>query len=181
MNLRMLAKLEIGALVALCVTGSAIGQVLELSKVYEADANEYGDATYVQLIDVGKGVTVTARTELTRKGNGVLSVKNLELRIYDAHDDAAYFQDSFLKTEFADVDGDGFKDIVISGIVVYEITRVGEAKRFVREPVVFVYLYRAEGDAFKLGYKSASFDLESDSGPTQSPLYLDQGTWQTKR
>jgi hypothetical protein len=171
----MITKFVISILITLGVAANMSGQVLELSKTYLTGEDMPGEAAYVQPIELGKGIKITARTELTSKGNGVLMIKNLELRIYDAHNDAAYFQDALLKTEFADIDGDGYKDLVISGIVIYEISHVGEKMRFIREPVVFLYLYKKTEDSFRLGYKSASFTLDLESGPTQSPFYMNQG------
>lgn len=71
------------------------------------EENIYGDRWYEQAVELAQGFPVLVKTEVSRRGNGVMSIKNLQLRLYDAHDDAAYFENWLLRTEFVDLNGDG--------------------------------------------------------------------------
>ncbi len=71
------------------------------------------------LVDLGKGVTFTARFELTEKGNGGLTVPGYGLRVYDAQRDGVTFKGYLLRCEWKDMNGDGYLDLVVSGIAQY--------------------------------------------------------------
>jgi len=66
-------------------------------------------------IDLGKGVSITARFELTEKGNGGLTIPGYGLRVYDAHRDGITFKGYLLRCEWKDMNGDGYLDLVVSG------------------------------------------------------------------
>ena len=70
-------------------------------------------------VDLGKGSSVTARFELTEKGNGGLTVPGYGLRVYDASRDGVTFKGYLLRCEWKDMNGDGYLDLVVSGIAQY--------------------------------------------------------------
>lgn len=84
------------------------------------DAAALATASYPNVatreIDLGQGVTATARFELTQKGNGGLTLPGHGLRVYDAHRDGVTFKGYFLQCEWKDMNGDGYLDFVASGV-----------------------------------------------------------------
>jgi hypothetical protein len=70
-------------------------------------------------IDLGKGVSITGRFELTEKGNGGLVIPGYGLRVYDAQRDGVTFKGYLLRCEWKDMNGDGYLDLVVSGIAQY--------------------------------------------------------------
>lgn len=93
---------------------------------------------------------------------GFLKVANLRLKIYDDSDNGFYYEDEFLHTDFVDVTGDGFTDIVVSGRVIYSGVVAADPQE--SEVVVFVYVYDPAKAGFRLGYRHATFDLSK--GPS---------------
>ncbi len=67
-------------------------------------------------IEIAKDVWIEAVIEITSKGNGGIDLPGLMIRVYDCHDDGWVFRDCLLKCEWRDEDGDGFIDLVVSGI-----------------------------------------------------------------
>jgi len=116
-----------------------------------------GEERYVKKFDLGGGVSANVTIDVTAKGNGYMAVLNLHLKVFDEHDDGAIYDGGLLQIDFIDLAGGGFKDLVISGLVIY----TGEKATSPRssEPVVFIYRFQPKERTFKLVYKRASFDL----------------------
>src|SRR6478609_1337577 len=76
-------------------------------------------------IDLGKGATVTAKFELTEKGNGGLTVPGYGLRVYDAHRDGVTFKAYLLRCEWKDMNGDGYLDLAVSGVAQFWSEKTG--------------------------------------------------------
>jgi len=76
-------------------------------------------------IDLGKGATVTAKFELTEKGNGGLTLPGYGLRVYDAHRDGVTFKAYLLRCEWKDMNADGYLDLVVSGTAQFWSERDG--------------------------------------------------------
>jgi hypothetical protein len=93
------------------------------------DAAALAAASYPQAavreIDLGKGVTVTAKFEITQKGNGGLVVPGYGLRVYDAHRDGVTYQGYLLRCEWKDMNGDGYLDLAVSGVAQYWSNQTG--------------------------------------------------------
>lgn len=87
------------------------------------DANALPAASYpnaaTREIDLGHGVTVAAKFELTTKGNGGLVVPGWGLRVYDAERDGVTFGGYLLRCEWRDLNADGYLDLVVSGMAQY--------------------------------------------------------------
>jgi len=67
-------------------------------------------------VDLGKGVTATARLALTEKGNGGLTIPGYSVRVYDAYrGDGVTFKGYLLRCEWKDMNADGYLDLVVSG------------------------------------------------------------------
>ncbi|MCB9397913.1 MAG: hypothetical protein H6510_08860 [Acidobacteria bacterium] len=52
---------------------------------------------------------------ISSKGNGILSLPGLLIRIYDEHDDRLFFDPPLLENEWVDLNQDGYRDLVVSG------------------------------------------------------------------
>ncbi len=97
-------------------------------------------------IAIGKGVTITAKFELTEKGNGGLTIPGLGIRVYDAYRDGSTYRDYLLTCEWKDTNADGYLDLVVSGIVQY-----WDEDRLKRElPVTGVFTYQAATKDFDI-------------------------------
>lgn len=103
------------------------------------------------------GVKFLARVEVTAKGNGFLRLANLNLKVFDDHNDGVYYEDEMLNIDFVDIDGNGKRDIVISGIVCFTDEKGDRVVR--REAVVFIYALQAN-KTFKEVYHNTDFRLD---------------------
>lgn len=66
-------------------------------------------------IEIGPQTTIEARFYVTTKGNGVLTLPGLAIRVHDEHGDGITFRGGLLRCEWRDEDGDGFLDLVVGG------------------------------------------------------------------
>lgn len=66
-------------------------------------------------IEIGAQTKIDAHFFITTKGNGVVTLPGLTVRIYDAHGDEITFQGRLLRCEWRDEDGDGYLDLVVGG------------------------------------------------------------------
>jgi hypothetical protein len=151
----------------LLTTGRAGAQLITQAGMQQDPDGGYGDQIKKQTIDLGHGVRFDAVMTSTARGNGTMSVANLKLWVFDAGYDAAGYAGGMPTVDFADIDGDGYKDLIVSGIAEY-LSKNDEAKKDEvgeREPFVFIYRFNPTAKRFKLAYRQASFDLEK-SGPT---------------
>jgi hypothetical protein len=99
-------------------------------------------------IDLGKGVTATAKFELTEKGNGGLTVPGYGLRVYDAHRDGVTFKGYLLRCEWKDMNADGYLDLVVSGIAQFWSERDGRLE--IEKPISTVLQYDPAKRSFAL-------------------------------
>lgn len=83
------------------------------------------------------GVVGTARIEVTAKGNGNLHLVNLNLKVFDCQDDGRYYENGLLIIDFVDLDKNGKRGLVISGVVCFRGEKTDTVLR--REAIVFIY------------------------------------------
>ena len=95
-----------------------------------------GEEGLEKKVVLAAGVGMSATVEVTGKGNGWLRSGNLKLKVVDSHDDGSYYEGEMLKVEFADLDGDGRRELLISGIVCFTDEKGAHVLR--REAVVFI-------------------------------------------
>lgn len=114
---------------------------------------------YEKEIVIGKGVKFTAKMEISARGNGILDFANLRLKIHDADPDIIFYENDLLDTDFIDIDGDGYKDIIISGIVCYVDDKNSDLV-LKRESVVYIYMFSPAKKIFYLTYRDASFFID---------------------
>ncbi len=124
------------------------------------------DGVSVQRVDLGRGLVVDATSDITSKGNGTLNILNQSLFIYDAHDEGDVYEHGRLNVAFTDLDDDGYRDMVITGVVLYTY-ETGDDVIADREAVTWVYTYEPDANGFALRYTNASFDLAD--GPEREP------------
>ncbi|PYK98422.1 MAG: hypothetical protein DME19_12600 [Verrucomicrobia bacterium] len=116
-----------------------------------------GELSCEKEINLGRGVKLAAKIEVTAKGNGTLTIGKLKVAVFDDHNDGAFYEDEMLKTDFVDIDGDGFLDLVLSGIICF--TDEKGDKVVSREAFVCIYKYCGK-QRFRKIYSSSDFDLE---------------------
>jgi hypothetical protein len=122
-----------------------------------------GERRAQRIIEVGPATKLLASVDVTAKGNGILSVGDLRLRVLDEHHDGASYEGGMANVEFADVDRDGWKDLVIVGIANYTDEKTDAVNA--REPFAFIYRYDPQRKSFRQTYKHASFALEVGAQP----------------
>src|SRR6185369_2717906 len=96
----------------------------------------------------GVGLTFEAYIEITAKGNGFLKMANLNLKVFDSHDDGIYYENGLLKIDFPDLDSDGRREMVISGTICFTQEKTGQITR--REPVVYIFRLSSDSRRFEL-------------------------------
>ncbi len=113
----------------------------------ELGSDNFGGMKAVKNVEISKDVTFQAEIEVTSKGNGLLKVANLsQVKVYDAHHDTGLFRDNLLSVVFSDINSDGFKDLVISGINdVYDDkgTLIGF------HPILHIFMFDSGKNGFK--------------------------------
>ncbi len=118
-----------------------------------------GEQGFKREIVLAPGVKMAATIEVSTKGNGSLRIGNLNLRAVDSHDDGSYYENEMLDIDFTDLDGDGKREMVISGIVCFTSEKGSTVLR--REAIVFIYKLQADR-TFKKVYWNTDFHIEID-------------------
>src|SRR5260370_41219793 len=113
-----------------------------------------GEQGLQKKVVLAPNIKMTATIEVTTKGNGLLQIGNLRLAVYDSHDDGIYYENWLLNIDFADIDGDGKREMLISGIVCFTDDKGDKVLR--REAVVYIYKLQSN-NRFKQVYKNTSF------------------------
>lgn len=153
-----LAGMIAAFLMVYCSANATFAQRLATKDLRETSDVMPGERRLQRTIEVGPGTRMDATIEETNKGNGLLTIGNLRLKVVDSHGDGAVYQDGMPNVEFADIDGDGWKDLVVSGIVNYSDEK-GVAIRK-RESFTFIFRFDPRTKTFRQTYKHASFKLE---------------------
>ncbi len=69
---------------------------------------------HLELVDLGRGLEAELGLDASTKGNGLLTLLNLRLRVVDQHDDGLLFPEP-LDVGLVDLDRDGYLDVVTAG------------------------------------------------------------------
>jgi hypothetical protein len=107
-------------------------------------------------INIGGSIKLKATISITSHGNGWMKVANLNLYVYGGAHSVAVYEPMLMDIDFVDIDGDGFKDLVISGNVLY----YDNETLLRREPVVFIYMFNSQRKEFYCAYRKASYSLD---------------------
>lgn len=117
-------------------------------------------------LDIGKNVRLVATFEVTSKGNGGIDWDGGFLRLYDSHGDGVVFDNYLLNNELVDIDGDGFKDIVVWGVAVLTDDDDREIGRI---PVVSILHFNAKTRRFEVTLSSEHIYIELQSNQPLHP------------
>ena len=99
-----------------------------------------------KVIALGKGVSITAKFELTEKGNGGLTIPGFGVRVYDAQRDGITFRNYLLTCEWKDTNADGYLDLVVSGTAQYWSEKGDRLE--IEKTITAVFTYDAAAKAF---------------------------------
>jgi len=104
-----------------------------------ADADVYPDAVY-QIIDLDKSRPLKVTLEATTKGNGIITIPGLVIRVYDQHNDGIIFDnDGGLICEWmSDVTG-SFPMLRVSGFAIHYDEKGNEVIQKSKVSAVFRY------------------------------------------
>lgn len=136
---------------------------IEIRKDQLTNAEEPNYQAWKGEIRLGQDVSFPARLEVNSKGNGLLGICNLNLKVYDDHDDGRLYEGSLLRTVFTDLDEDGFRDLIISGRVLHTHEKSGQTES--AEDVVFVYMFKPGTKQFRETYRRATFEISLRETP----------------
>lgn len=107
-----------------------------------------GEQRYQRQIEIGSTIKLDATVHVTVRRNGTLKVANLKLKILDECDDGLKFADRLLHTEFRDITGDDFKDLVITGTVIHTGEKENDPVSY--STVTSIYAFRPKEKDFTL-------------------------------
>jgi len=114
-------------------------------------------------IVIAPGLVFNAVIEVTSKGNGILKIVNLKkVKVYDGHDDGDVYRNMLLTIKFADFDGDGYRDLVIYGIIdFYSDDDRRREKAQESRPAILLYRFNPQKQEFeeKFIYAPTWYDL----------------------
>ena len=106
--------------------------------------SENGAERAQKRIVIAKNISYNAVVEVNSHGNGYLAIANLNspyLGVYDDQYDRAVYRNRLLNIKFADFDGDGYRDLVICGIVDFFSDDDDDCVRPLNS-VMIIYIYR---------------------------------------
>lgn len=78
------------------------------------NASLQSSAPHQERVDLGGGLEAELALDASTKGNGLLTLLNLRLRVVDQHDDGLLFPEP-LGLGLIDLDRDGYLDVVATG------------------------------------------------------------------
>ena len=140
----------VAALILTAFSVVAGAQVVRSADFKPDPQGREGETRYDRVVEVGRGIRLPVTIEVTVRRNGTLKVANLELRVLDEYDDGQVYEGGLLHVEFVDVTGDGFKDLVVTGIYVHTGEKEGDP--VTREPVTSVYVFVPDKGKFRCAF-----------------------------
>ncbi len=116
---------------------------------------DFIDRRLEKQIKIGLNVSFNVLIDVNKRMFGGLSIANLELGYIDGYCDPIMVQNDFLDLDFIDINNDRYRDIIVSGSILYYHDK-GEVVLF-QEPVIFIYIFNKQDKKFYLRYHNASF------------------------
>ena len=109
-------------------------------------------------VALNKRFKFVSQLEGTSKGNGTLTIHNLNLRLYDQHDDGVVYEGGSLRFDLKDLTGNGINELIVTGILKY----TGETET---DPVSFdsftqIFTFDCQSGLFISLYKTGDFSIE---------------------
>jgi hypothetical protein len=129
------------------ITCSGFCQEVSFDKLRQDPDGMPGEQSCEQTIQISSRVELKAKVEVTVRRNGWLKIGNLKIKVIDGHADPVVYQGEALHVEFTDVTGDGFKDLVVTGVVVNTGEKEGDPKTY--EAVTAVYVFDSRRREFR--------------------------------
>jgi hypothetical protein len=151
---------------------------------FEASKNNpaliQGEVSFEKNYLIGGNIRITIRVDITNKGNGLMQALNIKFPIYDTHDDGEIFRGGLLDVALVDIDEDGYKDVVISGIVDKTNDKSGEIVS--SGVIIAIYHYDPVHDRFSPAYFSGNEKLRDCFYKEEKPKVAGSGfvTFPTK-
>ena len=145
-------------LVVLLASPAASAERIERNDLKQPPEGIAGERVYEAVINVGPNVSYLARMEVTNKGNGLLAFANLRLRVFDGHDDGSFYDNELLDVEFVDLNADGYKDVIVSGIC---IKTDDKGKKLRQELVTSIYIFDVDRSAFRRAYEKPGLSIDA--------------------
>ena len=130
----------------------ATGQVIDRGKLTQRAGGIPGEEELKTNIIIGPNVTLPATIEVTARKNGTLKIANLSLKILDEYDDGLLYVGGMLHTEFVDVSGDGYKDLVITGTIAHTGDKEGDP--IIYSTVTVIYVFDVKQREFVIKFKT---------------------------
>jgi hypothetical protein len=126
---------------------ASLGQTLPADEFRDVFDAPHGYQQYRASIAIGPAIDLPAAIEVTPRRNGTLAIANLSLRVLDEYNDPLMYERGMLHVKFIDLSGDGYKDLLITGIAV----RTGEksAAPTSREVITNIYIFNPVTRQFK--------------------------------
>jgi len=118
----------------------------------------YDERHWTKKVKISKDIGLNAEIAITRRGNGWFKIANLNLHIGRTGYDSLIYKDGLLDVDFVDINGDGLKDIIISGLMLCPHEQLDII--LYREAVVFIYLFEPKNKKFNLAYINSLCRLE---------------------
>ena len=126
-------------------------QIIELSKWSVSSTDDMGGTIRKGSVRVGKS-ELSAVIKTTSKGNGVLLLKNLQLRVWDVHRDGAVYSDGWLNIEAL---GNPKPTVLIYGVIMLYDDNDKAGANPTYHALFGVYEYNSRTDAFTKKYGNA--------------------------
>jgi hypothetical protein len=98
-------------------------------------------------VKIAKGVTLKYSFAITSKGNGSIEFPEIGIRIYDSHDDDITFKPYLLCVQLKDMNGDGYKDLVMSGVAEHWDDKI-DGKLLSSNQINAIFLYDPKKNTF---------------------------------
>ncbi len=111
-----------------------------------------------KIVELNKHLRFITTLEGTTKGNGTLKIHNLNLRLFDQHDDGIVYEGGSLKFDLKDLNENKRKELIITGIIKY--TGDDESGPSTYKPLTLIYTYDCKAGIFKNMYKNSEYSIE---------------------
>ncbi len=114
-----------------------------------------------RILKLGNDLQFNITLDGTPKGNGTLKIHNLNLRIFDQHDDGLVYEGGLLKIDFQDLNNNKLNEIIITGILKYTGDNESDLARY--EEFTQIFNFDCKTGLFMSLYKTSSYSIELPS------------------
>ena len=123
-----------------CTHERAVVEAIPLEITLQEDIEGMpGEMFWKGQFQVADGKAIPASVSVTSKGNGILKFPGGSVKVYDSHDDGEVIDGFMLDIDLIDLNRDGLRDIVISGVTL--VVGDGEDIHKRHRQVLKIYIY----------------------------------------